>query len=111
MRSDGETGTGVLRDEALGLPMPDQGKPGKEGRGETQSGGGPAEKEPKRVPFSSSFTVERTFRVDGKRVVVQAVIPAAAAKEIGMEATMEAARRMFIRLESKEARVDEIRRG
>jgi uncharacterized alpha/beta hydrolase family protein len=69
------------------------------------------DKTDEKVPFSSSFTVERAFRVDGKRVVVQAVIPAAAAKEIGMEATLEAARRMLIRLESKEARVEELRRG
>lgn len=80
---------------------------------ETPSKGGAerSDEGDKQVPFSSSFTVERTFRVDGKRIVVQAVIPAAAAKEIGMEATLQAARRMLLRVDSKEARVEEIKRG
>lgn len=70
-----------------------------------------AQSDETRVPFSSSFTVERAFLVNGKRIVVNVVIPAAAAKAIGMEATLEAARRMLVRVESKEARVEEVKRG
>ncbi len=85
-------------------PIPDDG-PAQPEEGEEE----PAETG--RVPFSSSFTVERVFKVDGKRIIVQAVIPAAAARAIGMEATMEAARRMLIRVDSKEAHIEETPRG
>lgn len=70
------------------------------------------EKEPtSRSLISAPITVERSFRVEGKQVSVQAVIPAAAAKEAGMEAAMALAQRILLRLESKQAKVEELDRS
>lgn len=64
-----------------------------------------------RSPISAPITVERSFRVEGKQVSVQAVIPAAAAKEAGMETAMALAQRILLRLESKQAKIEEVGRS
>jgi len=62
-------------------------------------------------PLESSIALEKTFRVDGKKVVVQAVLPATLAKEIGMEAMLACAQRLLVTCESKQAKVVPLRLG
>ncbi len=61
--------------------------------------------------ISAPITVERSFRVEGKQISVQAVIPAAAAKEAGMETAMALAQRILLRVESKQAKIEEVDRS
>lgn len=85
--------------------MPEQ-DPKKEARGEKDE----QETSPRSL-ISAPITVERSFRVEGKQVSVQAVIPAAAAKEAGMETAMALAQRILLRLESKQAKIEETDRS
>ncbi len=62
-------------------------------------------------PLASSIAVERTYRVEGKKVVVRATLPASIADAIGMEAMLTCAQKLLVTLESKEARVVELRLG
>jgi len=77
--------------------MDDKGAPG--------SGGGGAR------PLESSIAIERTYRVGGKRVTVQAVLPSTLAKEIGMEAMLACAQRLVLTMDSKETHVEQVRMG
>jgi len=60
-------------------------------------------------PLSGTLSVERVFRVDGKRVTVRITFPATVAAEIGMENLMVAARRLLVDAESNEAKVSPVR--
>lgn len=60
-------------------------------------------------PISGTVSVERVFRVDGKRVTVTITWPATVATEIGMDHVMVAARRMLVEAESSEAKVNPVR--
>lgn len=67
-----------------------------------------AEEQPRRL--EGPITVEQPFVVDGRRLVVQVVFPAAIAKEIGMEPLLVAAHRCLVHVESKNHRVEKARR-
>ncbi|MGQ0535473.1 MAG: hypothetical protein ACT4PT_05335 [Methanobacteriota archaeon] len=60
-------------------------------------------------PLSGPITVERHFRVDGKKLTVQVTLPAGVGAEIGMEHALVAANRCIVSVESKNHKVDAIR--
>lgn len=57
------------------------------------------------------ITVERSYRVGGKKVVCHVTFPAAIAKEIGLENMYLCAQRVLVRLESKDAKIQELKLG
>lgn len=62
-------------------------------------------------PMVAPITVERSYRVGGKRVVCQVTFPATIAGEIGLENMYLCAQRVLVRLESKEAKIQELKLG
>ncbi|MBW3583137.1 MAG: hypothetical protein KY455_08580 [Euryarchaeota archaeon] len=62
-------------------------------------------------PLASSFTVEKAFRVEGKKVTVRATIPATVGKELGMETVLAIAGRLIVDIESKQAKVVPLKLG
>ena len=62
-------------------------------------------------PMVAPITVERSYRVGGKKVVCQVTFPAAIAKEIGLENMYLCAQRILVRLESKDTKISELKLG
>ena len=59
--------------------------------------------------FEGPVTVERSFKVDGKKLTVLVTFPAAVVQEVGMEALLLAATRAIVTVESKNHAVDKFR--
>ena len=59
--------------------------------------------------FEGPVTVERSFKVDGKKLTVLVTFPAAVVKEVGMEPLLMAANRAVVTVESKNHVVDKFR--
>ena len=59
--------------------------------------------------FEGPVTVERSFKVDGKKLTVLVTFPAAVVKEVGMEQLLLAANRAIVTVESKNHVVDAFR--
>lgn len=59
--------------------------------------------------FEGPVTVERSFKVDGKKLTVLFTFPAPVVKEVGMEALLMAANRAVVTIESKSHVVDKFR--
>lgn len=55
--------------------------------------------------------LERAFQVAGKRVVVHVTFPAVIAQEIGLENMFLCANRVLVRMDSKDAKIKELRLG
>ena len=62
-------------------------------------------------PMVAPIMVERSYRVGGKKVVCQVTFPAAIAKEIGLENMYLCAQRILVRLDSKDAKIQELKLG
>ncbi|HEX9816289.1 MAG TPA: hypothetical protein VGB18_04860 [Candidatus Thermoplasmatota archaeon] len=62
-------------------------------------------------PMVAPITVERSFRVGGKKVVCHVTFPAAIAKEIGLENMYLCAQRVLVRLDSKDTKIQEMKLG
>jgi len=60
--------------------------------------------------IEAPITVEQVFTVDGKRLTVLVVFPAAIAQEIGQENLLVAANRVVVNVESKSHRIEKVRR-
>ena len=67
--------------------------------------------EEKTKNFEGPVSVEAHFRVDGKRVEVKVTFPASVVADVGMEKLTIAANRAIVNAESKEAKVEKVRRG
>lgn len=61
--------------------------------------------------FEGPVTVERAFKVDGKKLTVLVTFPAAVVQEVGMEMLLLAANRAIVNVESKNHVVDKFRPG
>lgn len=59
--------------------------------------------------FEGPVTVERSFKVDGKKLTVLVTFPANVVSEVGMETLLMAANRCIVVVESKNHAVDKIR--
>lgn len=59
--------------------------------------------------FEGPVTVERSFKVDGKKLTVLVTFPAAVVAEVGMEPLLLAANRAIVTLETKNHAVDKVR--
>jgi hypothetical protein len=59
--------------------------------------------------FEGPVTVERSFKVDGKKLTVLVTFPAAVVKDVGMEQMLLAANRAIVTLDSKNHAVDAFR--
>lgn len=62
-------------------------------------------------PIQSSIAQERSFRVDGKKIVVTCVLPARLADEIGMEAMLACAKALKLDVEGKQVKVVALKLG
>ncbi|MHB8605266.1 MAG: hypothetical protein ACYDCK_08405 [Thermoplasmatota archaeon] len=60
--------------------------------------------------FEGPITIEQAFNVDGRRLVVTVTFPGPVAAEIGMDATLVAANRAIVMVESKNHKVEKVRR-
>lgn len=67
--------------------------------------------EEKMKEFGGPVTIEAHFRIDGKRVEVKVTFPAAVTADIGMEKLTIAANRAIVTAESKESKVEKVRKG
>jgi hypothetical protein len=69
-----------------------------------------AEPEPEATKkFEGPVSVERSFKIDGKKLTVLVTFPAAVVQEVGMEALVLAANRAIVTIESKNHAVDKFR--
>lgn len=59
--------------------------------------------------FEGPVTVERSFKVDGKKLTVLVTFPAGVVAEVGMEALLMAANRAIVTVESKSHAVEKFR--
>jgi hypothetical protein len=59
--------------------------------------------------FEGPVAVERSFKVDGKKLTVLVTFPAAVVKEVGMEQLLLAANRAIVTLDSKNHAIDQFR--
>jgi hypothetical protein len=59
--------------------------------------------------FEGPVSVERSFKVDGKKLTVMVTFPAAVVKDVGMEELLMAANRAIVTVESKNHTVDAFR--
>ena len=59
--------------------------------------------------FEGPVSVERSFKVDGKKLTVLVTFPAPVVQELGMEALLMAANRALVTIESKNHAVDKFR--
>ena len=59
--------------------------------------------------FEGPVTVERAFKVDGKKLTVLVTFPASVVSEVGMETLVLAANRCIVNVESKSHTVDKFR--
>lgn len=60
-------------------------------------------------PFSGPVSIERSFKVDGKKLTVMVTFPAAVVAEVGMETLLMAANRAIVAIDSKNHAVDKFR--
>ena len=67
--------------------------------------------EEKAKPMVAPIIIERSFRVAGKRVTAHITFPAAIASEIGLENMYLCAQRVLVRLDSKEAKIQDLKLG
>ena len=67
--------------------------------------------DPAGKPMVAPIILERAFRVNGKRVVAHVTFPATIAKEIGLENLYLCAQRVLVRLESKDATIQDLKLG
>ncbi|MEA3199454.1 MAG: hypothetical protein QOE90_882 [Thermoplasmata archaeon] len=70
----------------------------------TESGAADATKK-----FEGPVSIERSFKVDGKKLTVMVTFPAGVVKEVGMEQLLLAANRAIVTVESKNHQVDAFR--
>lgn len=56
--------------------------------------------------FEGPVAVERSFKVDGKKLTVLVTFPAAVVKEVGMEQLLLAANRAIVTLDTKNHKVE-----
>ena len=84
----------------MGGSMPDSGP--KEGAA------GAAAPEPTKK-FEGPVSVERSFKVDGKKLTILVTFPAQVVQEVGMEQLLLAANRCIVTVESKNHVVDKFR--
>jgi len=59
--------------------------------------------------FEGPVSIERSFKVDGKKLTVMVTFPAAVVQEVGMEQLLLAANRAIVVVESKNHAVDKFR--
>lgn len=59
--------------------------------------------------FEGPVAVERSFKVDGKKLTILVTFPAAVVAEVGMEPLLLAANRAIVTIESKNHAVDKFR--
>ena len=70
---------------------------------------GPAGEPEQTKKFEGPVSIERSFKVDGKKLTVMVTFPAHVVQEIGMEPLIMAANRCIVTLESKNHAVDKFR--
>ena len=59
--------------------------------------------------FEGPVSIERSFKVDGKKLTILVTFPAAVVQEVGMETLLLAANRAIVTVESKNHSVDKFR--
>lgn len=59
--------------------------------------------------FEGPVSIERSFKVDGKKLTVMVTFPATVVQELGMEQIVMAANRAIVSLETKNHAVDKFR--
>lgn len=59
--------------------------------------------------FEGPVSVERSFKVDGKKLTILVTFPANVVAEVGMEPLLLAANRAIVTIESKNHAVDKFR--
>jgi len=59
--------------------------------------------------FEGPVSIERSFKVDGKKLTVLVTFPAQVVQEVGMEALLMAANRAIVAIDSKNHAVDKFR--
>lgn len=59
--------------------------------------------------FEGPVSIERSFKVDGKKLTILVTFPAAVVQEVGMETLLLAANRAIVTVESKNHAVDKFR--
>lgn len=59
--------------------------------------------------FEGPVAVERSFKVDGKKLTILVTFPASVVQEVGMEPLLMAANRAIVTIESKNHAVDKFR--
>lgn len=59
--------------------------------------------------FEGPVSLERSFKVDGKKLTILVTFPAAVVQEVGMEALLMAANRAIVTIESKNHTIDKFR--
>ena len=59
--------------------------------------------------FEGPVAVERSFKVDGKKLTILVTFPAQVVAEVGMEQLLLAANRAIVTIESKNHAVDKFR--
>lgn len=59
--------------------------------------------------FEGPVAIERSFKVDGKKLTVLVTFPAAVVQEVGMESLLLAANRAIVTVESKNHAIDKVR--
>lgn len=59
--------------------------------------------------FEGPVSIERSFKVDGKKLTVLVTFPAVVVQEVGMEQLLLAANRAIVAVESKNHTVDKFR--
>jgi hypothetical protein len=67
---------------------------------------GPAEATKK---FEGPVSIERSFKVDGRKLTILVTFPAHVVAEVGMEPLLLAANRCIVTIESKNHQVDKLR--
>lgn len=65
--------------------------------------------EEKTKSFSGPVAVERSFKVDGKKMTILVTFPATVVAEVGMEQLLLAANRAIVTIESNNHKVDKFR--
>lgn len=65
--------------------------------------------EEKTKAFAGPVSVERSFKVDGKKLTILVTFPGGVVEEVGMEKLLLAANRAIVSIESKNHQVDKFR--
>lgn len=69
----------------------------------------PGDAQDKTKKFEGPVSIERSFKVDGKKLTVMVTFPAAVVQELGMEPLLVAANRAIVSIETKNHAVDKFR--